>query len=293
MSTHHKGSYYLPAPSFWPIIGSIGLFTMLFGAANWLHGKAFGPYMFIIGAFILIGMMVGWFGTVIRENQKGLYDDPLMDRSFRWGMVWFIFSEVCFFGAFFGALFYARLFAVPMLGGESGGPMTHYLLWPAFQAGWPVFHNPDPSLFVAPKSVMETWHIPALNTLILLTSGATITVAHWGLIRQNRFQLIIFQIATVLLGIAFLSLQAHEYGIAYTLKGLKLSSGIYGTTFFMLTGFHALHVTLGTIMLIVILVRILKGHFTPKNQFAFQAVSWYWHFVDVVWLGLFFLVYWW
>lgn len=290
----HKGSYYLPAPSHWPLVGSIGICTTLWGVANWLHGYAFGPYLFLVGAFIIVTTMVGWFGTVIRENQRGVYNTPQMERSFRWGMVWFIFSEVCFFGAFFGALFYARLSSVPYLGGESPhGFLTHYLLWPNFQAAWPVLNNPNPMQYVAPKSVMETWGIPAINTLILLTSGLTITVAHWALVKKQRLILIVFQILTILLGITFLSMQAHEYGIAYLEKGLKLGSGIYGTTFFMLTGFHAMHVTIGTIMLIVILGRILKGHFSPHNQFAFEAVSWYWHFVDVVWLGLFIFVYWW
>jgi cytochrome c oxidase subunit 3 len=296
MSDHHpKGSYYLPEPSHWPIVGSIGVTTLLWGAANWLHGHVFGPYMFFSGALILAFMMFGWFSTVIGENQAGIYNTKQMDRSFRWGMVWFIFSEVMFFSAFFGALFYSRTFVVPWIGGvgAGSGPMTHYLIWPAFQATWPVYKNPDYTQFIGPKAVMDTWGIPAINTLILLTSGVTITIAHWGLVKRDRLQLIIFQTLTVLLGITFLMMQAHEYGIAYTEKGLKLSSGIYGTTFFMLTGFHAAHVTIGTIMLIVMLCRILKGHFNPKDQFAFEAVSWYWHFVDVVWLGLFIFVYWW
>ncbi|MGB6976650.1 MAG: cytochrome c oxidase subunit 3, partial [Gammaproteobacteria bacterium] len=172
------------------------------------------------------------------------------------------------------------------------GQMTHYLLWPNFEGNWPVFANPNPQTFVGPSSIMDTWGIPALNTLILLSSGVTITIAHWGLVRKNHLQLVIGQALTIILGITFLCMQAHEYGIAYTEKGLKLSSGIYGTTFFMLTGFHAMHVTLGTIMLSVIFYRILKRDFTPHNHFAFVAVSWYWHFVDVVWLGLFIFVYW-
>lgn len=296
MSTPHNSHnpYYLPPPSFWPLIGSIGLFTMLFGAANWLHDKTFGMVMFFIGGSVLIFMMFGWFSMVIRENRQGLNNDPEVDRSFRWGMVWFIFSEVCFFGAFFGALIYSRLFSVTYLGGtDVNGLLTHYLLWPNFKAAWPVLQNPDPSQFTAPKAVMETWGIPALNTLILLSSGVTITIAHWALANKRRTTLIIFQIFTILLGITFLSMQAHEYGIAYMEKGLKLSSGIYGSTFFMMTGFHALHVTIGTICLIVILWRILKNQLSPTNQFSFEAVSWYWHFVDVVWLGLFILVYWW
>jgi len=292
MTSHKKGSYYLPGPSHWPIVGSVGLFCIFFGAANWLHGKLYAPYLFATGIFIVLFMVYGWFSTVIREGQQGLLDSKQLDKSFRWGMFWFIFSEVMFFAAFFGALFYARVFSVPWLGGSGHGDLTHLLLWPDFKATWPLLHTPDPTQFKGPLSVMETWELPALNTLILLSSGVTITIAHWALLKEDRRLMIIGQTLTVMLGITFLSLQAHEYGIAYTEKGLMLSSGIYGTTFFMLTGFHALHVTLGTIMLITILVRMLKGHFTPHNHFAFEAVAWYWHFVDVVWLFLFIFVYW-
>jgi len=284
--------YYLPAPSHWPIVGSVAVFSILLGAANWLHSKVYGPILFVFGLLLFIIMLFGWFGTVIRENQAGLYDNKQVDRSFRWGMCWFIFSEVMFFAAFFGVLFYVRTYSVPWLGGEGTGQMTHLLLWPSFVGHWPVFDNPDPTQFIGPRDVMETWGIPAINTLILLTSGVTITIAHWGLLKNRRLQLAIGQGLTVLLGIVFLSMQAHEYAIAYTEKGLTLGSGIYGTTFFMLTGFHALHVTVGTIMLITIFIRILRGHFGTKDHFAFEAVSWYWHFVDVVWLILFVCVYW-
>ena len=285
-------NYYLPKPSHWPIIGSIALFTMLIGIANWLHHKPIGPILAGVGALLLIYMVVGWFGTVIRENQKGLYDNKQADWSFRWGMIWFIFSEVMFFATFFGALFYARVYVVSWLGGQGEGGMTHVLLWPDFQINWPLLKNPNPGLFPSPLNVIEAWGIPAINTAILLTSGVTITIAHWGIIKQRQIQAAVWQAATVVLGIIFLGMQAHEYATAYQQFQLTLSSGIYGTTFFMLTGFHALHVTLGTIMLIVIFFRILKHHFTPENHFAFEAVAWYWHFVDVVWLILFVFVYW-
>lgn len=287
-----NGKYYLPEPSGWPIVGSIGLFCLLIGFANWLHHNTYGPYLFLIGAFIVAYMMVGWFGKVIKENEAGLLNTKQMERSFRWGMCWFIFSEVMFFSAFFGALFYARLYSVPWIGGEGSGVLTHLLLWPNFQSEWPLLKNPNPALFVGPKSVMETWGIPALNTLILLSSGLTITIAHWGIIKDKRLQVIVFQAITALLGITFLLMQAHEYAIAYTEKGLKLTTGIYGTTFFMLTGFHAAHVTVGTIMLLAILGRLIKGHFNSQHHFAFEAAAWYWHFVDVVWLALFIFVYW-
>ncbi|MDE2089424.1 MAG: cytochrome c oxidase subunit 3 [Gammaproteobacteria bacterium] len=284
MSQSHSG-YYLPEPSKWPLVGSIGLFTMLGGFAHLLHGGS--PIFMIVGALIVLYMMFGWFGTVIRESEKGAYNNQV-DRSFRWGMGWFIFSEVMFFGAFFGALFYARLFSVPWLGGEGARGVTH-LLYPHFSAAWP---TNGPGEMGGHFTPMEAWGIPAINTLILLSSGVTVTWAHWGLKKNNRAQLIIGLILTVALGVTFLTLQAHEYLHAYETLNLKLSTGIYGTTFFMLTGFHGLHVTIGVIMLTVMLIRSILGHFTPDRHFAFEAAAWYWHFVDVVWLFLFVFVYW-
>ncbi|KTC64621.1 cytochrome c oxidase subunit III (plasmid) [Legionella adelaidensis] len=286
------GTYYVPKPSHWPLVGSIGLTTMLVGAASWLHADWYGPYIFTIGLFILVCMMFGWFGQVIYENQKGVYDLQV-DRSFRWGMTWFIFSEVCFFGAFFGALFFSRFWSVPLLGGDiTAHPITHITLWSDFKAQWPLLVNPNNRIFVGANEAMGAWGLAALNTLILLTSGATITWAHWALKLNHRKQLYIGLGLTIALGVLFLFLQAHEYYDAYTEMNLSLDAGIYGTTFFMLTGFHGLHVTIGTIMLIVILARALRGHFTPERHFAFEAVAWYWHFVDVVWLFLFVFVYW-
>jgi cytochrome c oxidase subunit III len=293
-SDHHSGGYYLPNPSYWPIIGSIAIFCLLVGAANWLHGNIIGPILFFAGAIVLAVMLFGWFGTVISETRAGLLQDPQVDRSFRWGMVWFIFSEIMFFGAFFGALFYTRVLSVPWLSGEGSNAavMTHMLLWPQFIQSWPLYQTPNPALFAGPREVMSAWGIPAINTAILLSSGVTITIAHWGVLKNRRAQMITAQLATILLGIAFLCLQAHEYWEAYSLLNLKLSAGIYGTTFFMLTGFHGLHVTIGTIMLIVILWRMLKGDFNSQEHFGFEAASWYWHFVDVIWLILFVFVYW-
>jgi cytochrome c oxidase subunit 3 len=285
------GHYYLPEPSHWPILASAALFCIFFGAANWLHGVGFAPYLFGFGFMVLIYVIFGWFGTVVRENLVGLYNQQV-DHSFRWGMAWFIFSEVLFFSCFFGALLYAREYSVQWIGGLGTGDMTHLLLWPDFSATWPLLHNPDPSQFLNPQAVIPAWGIPAINTLILLSSGATVTWAHWGILKNKRGHLLVGLGLTILLGISFLALQAHEYHEAYTELGLKLSSGIYGTTFFMLTGFHGLHVTIGTIMLIVMWVRGYKRHFKPDNHFAFEAVAWYWHFVDVVWLFLFVFVYW-
>jgi cytochrome c oxidase subunit 3 len=281
-----NGGYYLPEPSHWPIVGSIGMFTLLAGFAHYLND---GTSLFMYaGAVVLLIMLFGWFGTVIRESEAGKYNDQV-DMSFRWSMGWFIFSEVMFFAAFFGALFYARMYSVPWLGGAGANAMTNELLWPAFDAMWP---TNGPGEVGGDFNTMGPWGIPAINTLILLTSGVTVTWAHWGLKKGNRGQLILGLLATVVLGFIFLGLQAYEYIHAYSDLNLRLTSGMYGATFFMLTGFHGLHVTLGATMLLIILLRSMKGHFTAEHHFAFEAVAWYWHFVDVVWLGLFVFVYW-
>jgi len=291
MSGSHTGTgYFLPDPSHWPIVGSIALFSLLGGFAMTLNGHSVGPVAMVVGAVILITMLFGWFGTVIRESEGGQYNQEV-DVSFRWGMVWFIFSEVMFFAAFFGALFYARNLSVPWLGGEGAKGVTNEL-WTGFQATWPLLKLPDPTYFLTAKEVIPPWGIPAINTLLLLSSGVTVTIAHHALKHDQRGKLNLFLFFTIVLGVTFLFLQAHEYAEAYEKLDLTLHSGIYGSTFFMLTGFHGLHVTLGAIMLTVILFRCLKGHFTPDHHFGFEAVAWYWHFVDVVWLGLFIFVYW-
>jgi cytochrome c oxidase subunit 3 len=281
-----NGGYYLPAPSHWPIVGSVGMFLMLFGFASFLHGSSI--LLMLAGAAIIIIMLFGWFGTVINESLSGKYNSQV-DISFRMGMGWFIFSEVMFFAAFFGALFYARMWAIPWLGGSSNNVMTNELLWPGFDAVWP---TNGPGDVGGEYQYMGPWGIPAINTLLLLSSGVTITWAHWGLKKENRRQLVLGLMATVALGVVFLGFQAYEYVHAYQELNLKMTTGMYGSTFFMLTGFHGLHVTLGVTMLFVILIRSMKGHFTDENHFAFEAVAWYWHFVDVVWLALFVLVYW-
>ena len=275
--------YYLPEPSHWPVVGSCALFLMTFGGVLWMNEIAAGPWVVIAGMAVITYMMFGWFGTVIRESEAGKFNKQV-DLSFRWGMSWFIFSEVMFFAAFFGALFYMRVLSVPGL--ASGDTMEQ--IWPGFAAQWPISGPGIEDTF----RPMGAWGIPAINTLILLSSGVTVTWAHWGLKKNNRTQLIAGLFATVVLGMLFLGLQAYEYVHAYHEYNLTLGMGAYGATFFMLTGFHGFHVTVGTIMLIVILGRSMAGHFTADHHFAFEGVSWYWHFVDVVWLLLFVLVYW-
>jgi cytochrome c oxidase subunit III len=285
---HAHGEYYQPQPSYWPIVGSIGLFTTVAGFAAFLNDVETGKYFMIAGIAIILFMMFGWFGTVIRESESGLYNEQV-ERSFRWGMIWFIVSEVFFFAAFFGALYYTREWTVPWLLGEGAKGAANTWLWESFTQAWP---TNGPQAIGGEFEPMEAWGIPALNTLILLTSGVTVTWAHWGLKRDNRKQLILGLFLTVALGWTFVALQAWEYGHAMSEMNLKLSTGIYGSLFYMLTGFHGAHVTIGSIMLLVILLRSMAGHFTPKKHFAFEGVAWYWHFVDVVWLGLFIFVYW-
>lgn len=293
--------YFVAKPSHWPLVGTIGLFCTVLGFVQILHSGMTGPYLLLTGIVLLIITMVGWFSAVIQESTAGLHSWQ-MDRSYRWGMLWFIVSEIFLFGVFFGALFYTRMFSVPELGNAtsllahnwwfSRGSATHEYLWPHFQATWPLLANPNPEKFHAPRAVIGAWGIPALNTFILLTSALTLTWAHWGLKKAASWQLIVGLILTIILGFTFEGFQIHEYREAYQELSLTLASGIYGTTFFMLTGLHAMHVTVGAIMLTIILFRCLKGHFLPEHHFAFEAVSWYWHFVDVVWLFLFVFVYW-
>lgn len=282
--------YYVPHGSKWPIVGTISLFITFLGGSMFLNEASGGGYILILGLSMLVYMFAGWFADVIAESLSGKYSKQV-DISFRMGMGWFILSEVMFFAAFFGALFYARILSVPWLSGAGTG-VTHQFLWESFQASWPMAVMPDPSKFTQYTDVVPAFGVPAINTAILLTSGVTVTLAHWALQKNNRKALSWWLLATVALGFIFVYFQAGEYVHAYHELNLTLNSGIYGSTFYLLTGFHGFHVTMGAIMLAVILFRTLKGHFSKKDHFAFEAVAWYWHFVDVVWLGLFIFVYW-
>ncbi|HKX56326.1 MAG TPA: cytochrome c oxidase subunit 3 [Xanthomonadales bacterium] len=287
MAEHAQDSYYVPHKTRWPIVGSIGMILMMASAAFWVNGSSTAPWTFTAGAAVMIFMLFGWFGEVIRESESGMYNDQV-DTSFRMGMLWFIFSEVMFFACFFGALFYARVLSVPWLGGEGSGAYTNEMLWQGYQNVWP---TAGPAELGGPFGTIPAFGVPFLNTLILLTSGITVTMAHHALKKNLRTPLVTWLAATVLLGFIFVFFQVEEYKEAYQELGLTLGSGIYGSTFFMLTGFHGMHVTLGAIMLLVIAIRCARGHFSAENHFGFEAVAWYWHFVDVVWLGLFIFVY--
>ncbi|MBC7954530.1 MAG: cytochrome c oxidase subunit 3 [Cytophagales bacterium] len=281
--------YFVPAPSRHPVMAAIGLFMVIFGGGQWINGHGWAAYLVLFGLLWWAFVLKQWFGEAIKESEGGLYSDRV-DVSFRWSMSWFIFSEVMFFGAFFGALYWTRVHAVPNL-----GSLENAVLWPDFKAFWPssvAGSTASPAGIVEPFTTMGPWPIPTINTALLLTSGVTLTIAHHALIAGHRAKTIAWMWITVLLGITFLGFQAYEYMHAYSELNLKLNSGIYGSTFYMLTGFHGFHVFVGMLMLLFITLRLMKGHFTPQRHFGFEGAAWYWHFVDVVWLGLYIVVYW-
>lgn len=296
--------YYVPHSGWYPVVLALGLMLMLTGVADWLNTNSAGEegswLQTIVGFGITAIVLYFWFAKVVAENQEGLANDALK-RSYVWGMGWFIFSEVMFFAAFFGALFYARVLSVTWIGGEGAKGMTGQYLWPEFDATWPVVNNPNSDVFTNPGQSMKApsftdpaaWaaYLPLWNTIILLASSVTVHIAHSAIKEHNRKKLITWLGITVILGIIFLILQVEEYIVAYNDMGLTLGTGIYGSTFFLLTGFHGFHVTMGTVILLIQFIRALKGHFTAKDCFGFEAGSWYWHFVDVVWVGLFIFVY--
>ena len=293
MSANSHGSipnYYVPPPSRHPAMAALGLFFIIMGASQWVNDSSWGPYALMFGMFTLLIVLYQWFGDAIHESESGNYGDNI-DASFRWSMSWFIFSEVMFFGAFFGALWWARIQSVPALGDAD----NFAFIWPDFKAIWPSMAEgvtASPAQTIEPFVTMSALWLPTINTALLLTSGVTITIAHHALREDDRSKTILFMWLTVLLGATFLVLQGYEYYHAYVELNLKLTSGIFGSTFFMLTGFHGFHVLLGTLMLLIITLRLQKGHFSAARHFGFEGVAWYWHFVDVVWLGLYVLVYW-
>ena len=281
-SAQHTG-YFVPGPSPFPVLAATGLVMMAFGAGFWFNGVPHAEWLLLAGFIWLVTTMYKWFGRAISESEGGMHNQAV-DTSFRWSMSWFIFSEVMFFASFFGALYYARVYGLPDL-----AALHSKILWPTFQGTWP---SVGPGGLIPAVQVMNPWPIPTINTGLLLSSGLTLTISHHALRANHRSKAIFWLAATLVLGVCFLFLQAFEYHHAYTELGLKLTSGIYGSTFFMLTGFHGFHVLLGATMLSVVLFRMIRGDFTADHHFAFEGAAWYWHFVDVVWLLLYVLVYW-
>jgi len=290
-STSHGTTphYYVPEPSPYPALASLGLFFVILGASQWVNDINWGKYSVMLGMVIWLGVLFKWFSAAVSESESGLYGRKI-DLSFRWSMSWFIFSEVMFFGAFFSALWWARAHSVPMLADPENA-----LLWPGFKAVWPSIAagaTASPAGIIEPFQTMTPFWLPTINTALLLSSGVTLTIAHHALIANQRAKTIAFMWLTVVLGIVFLFVQGYEYFHAYQDLNLKLTSGMYGSTFYMLTGFHGFHVFVGMLMLLFITLRLQKGHFTSEKHFGFEGAAWYWHFVDVVWLGLYILVYW-
>ncbi|MEJ6020788.1 cytochrome c oxidase subunit 3 [Ramlibacter sp. PS4R-6] len=292
MSSNTGGAaphYFVPAPSRHPVTASIGLLIIIFSAAEWVNGADWAKYSLLVGFLWLFTVLFQWFRDAIHESETGQYGHKV-EISYRWSMSWFIFSEVMFFGAFFTALWWMRAHSVPALGG-----LDNALLWPDFKAVWPTVQpgaTASPANIIEPFQTMTPFWLPTINTALLLSSGVTITIAHHLLREGKRGPTILWMWITVALGATFVAVQGYEYFHAYHELNLKLTSGAYGSTFFMLTGFHGFHVMVGMLMLFFITLRLMKGHFTADKHFGFEGAAWYWHFVDVVWLGLYTLVYW-
>jgi cytochrome c oxidase subunit 3 len=316
-ATHEE--YYVPESSGMAISATIGLILTIFGAASMLNDMTFGEpgaetnssTIFTIGMLWFVATLFMWFRTTIKENLAGM-NTAQLKQSYVIGMFWFIFSEVMFFFAFFGALFYVRVLVGPWLAGEGEAGAMNHLLWPGFDFSWPSMVTPQEAVggavaqpianngaFVSPHTSMafaevdKWWHwLPMWNTIILLSSSVTVHIAHLGLLNGDRKKFNRWLGLSVVLACGFLFLQYEEYHEAYVLFGLTLDSGIYGSTFFMLTGFHGFHVAMGMTMLLIQWLRSVRaGHFTADDHFGFEASSWYWHFVDVVWVMLFLFVY--
>ncbi len=273
MSGSAKHQYHLVDPSPWPALGALAGFTLTFGLVLFMHpdmlggiGETFGIASIFPGIVLIAATMVLWWRDVIREATHQGHHTPVVQLGHRYGMMLFIASEVMFFAAFFWAFFDASLFPREMPYDVPGG------VWPP--EGIETF-NP--------------WTVPALNTLILVSSGATVTVAHHKVLAGGQAGTVRWLAFTIALGLTFTGIQAYEYMVA----PFGFTDGIYPSTFFMATGFHGAHVIIGSIFLIVCLFRAMKGHFKPDHHFGFEAAAWYWHFVDVVWLFLFVCVYWW
>nr|YP_010000748.1 cytochrome c oxidase subunit III [Struthidea cinerea]QOD96660.1 cytochrome c oxidase subunit III [Struthidea cinerea] len=257
---HQAHSYHMVDPSPWPILGATAALLTTSGLAMWFHFNT--PYLLITGLASTGLVMLQWWRDIVRESTFQGHHTPTVQKGLRYGMVLFITSEAFFFFGFFWAFFHSSLAPTPELGGQ----------WP------PVGIKP-----------LDPMDVPLLNTAILLASGVTVTWAHHSIMEANRKQAIHALTLTVLLGFYFTGLQAMEYYEA----PFSIADGVYGSTFFVTTGFHGLHVIIGSTFLLVCLLRLIKFHFTPKHHFGFEAAAWYWHFVDVVWLLLYMTIYWW
>lgn len=289
--TEEHGSYFVPEYSIWPILGALGLSGVAVGSLNF--SSLWGAVFFAIGALTLIFMLIGWFSDIVYESRAGLYSEQ-MNKTFRWGMAWFLFCEAFFFGAIMGALLYVRFATLPWLAGlgTAGSTLTHYVLWPNFQSVWPLLKNPGPNVFVPAHEMISAWGIPALNTLIILLSAISASLALY-LLKHGRFAGVIAALVlTMLLGVIFLISQINCMVLLVTQYGLTLTSGIYGSLLYFLMSFHSLHVFVGLLLLMIILLRMVKKQFDERRHFAFEATVWFWNFLTVVWILIFMCLYW-
>lgn len=289
MATKH-GGYYVPEQSVWPIIGALSLLLFAIGSLNFT--ELWGLIVFAIGTITLLYMLCGWLSSVVRESRSGLYDAQ-MNRTFRWGMFWFIFCEFFTFGILLGAIIYERVGVIPWLAGQgSGGSvLTNYLLWPDFSASWPLIKNPDPATFAGLKDVPSAWGLPTLNTLVALCSAVTVLFALWAIKNKQTRATITGLVVTFFLGIAFAVMQFDHARILIKQYDMTISSGIYGSLVWMVGGFHFLNLLVGLILLFVVGFRYTLGHFNEKHHFAIEATAWYWAFISAMWLIIYLCIY--
>jgi cytochrome c oxidase subunit 3 len=310
-SNNGHEAYYVPESSPLAFLASISLFLTLFGAASMINDLSWGDpnvatnskALFTVGLISFTAVLFWWFRTTIVENMAGM-NSAQLKRSYVIGMQWFIFSEVMFFFVLFGTLWYVRNLVGPWLAGEGEGGRMNGLIWPGFEYNWPMNTTPQDAVGIANQPLANNgtfsgatgtvaWtHIPLWNTILLLSSSVTLHFAHHALKEDHRSKFNIWLGITLILGFVFVYFQGVEYQEAYNDLGLTLGAGIYGTTFFFLTGFHGFHVCMGALMLTVQWLRSMqKNHFSKDDHFGFEASAWYWHFVDVVWIFLMLFVY--
>jgi cytochrome c oxidase subunit 3 len=291
MSSDHHGSYYVPEYSWWPILTAVALFVVGLGSIEYFGESSLGPKLLFGGTIALMVILSLWIFSVMRESQRGLYDAQ-MHRTFRWGVCWVLFSDMMLFVGLAGALWYYRYFTFAELAGTSAAfeYATHYLLWPDFQANWPLLINPDPTQFVGAKQGLTLGFRNILTTLVMLASALTLACANKGLKTNRKGLLNSGLIATFILAILFLVLNITAMMAAVAHFGITLQSGIYGSVILFSTTIFLLHIVVAILLLLLITVRGFMGHFNAKNDFSVRAFSWFWNFLVLVWLVLFFSV---
>jgi cytochrome c oxidase subunit 3 len=286
---HQHGSYYVPDYSWWPILAAIALFIFGLGSVEYF-GVTANPRFLIIGVGMLLLICVGWLSTVVRESRRGLYDEQ-MHRTFRWGMVWFIFSDVMLLITILGVIWYYRIFNLPELGGDYPRMLTHFLLWPNFVSHWPVLANPDPSQFTGPQQALTINWQAIMTSLIMFGSGATLYLANRGLRNNHRALFMSGLIATSLLAVGFLLLTGDTIYLAVARFGITFSSGIYGSVVMFLFTIYLMHILVATLILFSIIGRGVLGHFSSQDDFSVRAFTWFWYCMIATWVAIFISIY--